>query len=60
MEKLVYLCKSPPLDIWGMYSVLILYDIWSLSLPLHTLVLLTQPIQPLAHTCGGIEAGSDQ
>jgi len=44
----------------GMYIVLILYGVMRLSLPFGSLIVLTLPIQPRAHTCGGISAESDQ
>jgi len=44
----------------GIYMVLILYSIWHLSLPFGSLIVLTQPTQLPAHTCGGMVAGSYQ
>jgi hypothetical protein len=44
----------------GMYIVLILYGVRRLSLSFGSLIVLIQPTQPPAHTCGGMAAGSDQ
>ena len=50
METFVHLCQMSTMRYLGMYMVLILCDIWHLSLPFGSLLLLTQPTQPPAHT----------
>jgi hypothetical protein len=59
METFVHLCQMSTMRSLGMYRVLILYCMWNFSLPFGSLIILTQPTQTPAHTCGGVMAGSE-